>query len=106
MATGMTKTALITHLCGKLNCNKKTTAAFLDELAEIALKETKKNGIFVLPGIGRLVKAQRAARMGRNPRTGEPLQIKARTAVKFRVAKSVKDAIAPPMMTKKAAKAA
>jgi DNA-binding protein HU-beta len=52
--------------------------------------------VFVIPGIGRLVKAERKARMGRNPQTGEPIKIKAKTVVKFRVAKSAKDVIAPP----------
>ena len=50
---------------------------------------------FIVPGLGRLVKAHRKARMGRNPQTGEPIQIKAKTVVKFRVAKATKDAIAP-----------
>jgi DNA-binding protein HU-beta len=51
--------------------------------------------VFIGPGLGRLVKAHRKARMGRNPQTGEPIQIKAKTVVKFRVAKATKDAIAP-----------
>jgi len=68
---------------------------FLEELAKTALQETKKNGIFVLPGIGRLVKSNRKARMGRNPATGETIKIPAKIVVKFRVAKAAKDAIAP-----------
>jgi DNA-binding protein HU-beta len=96
MATsGMTKTQLTAHLSEKLSTTKKTVATFLDELVATAIKETKKSGVFVLPGIGRLVKAHRKARIGRNPRTGEALQIKAKTVVKFRVAKAVKDAIVP-----------
>ena len=95
MATGMTKTALTRHLAEKLELTNKQVAAFLDLLAETAIKETKKNGIFVVPGLGRLVKAHRKARTGRNPQTGEPIQIKAKTVVKFRVAKAAKDAIAP-----------
>jgi DNA-binding protein HU-beta len=50
----------------------------------------------VVPGLGRLKKVQRKARMGRNPQTGEAIQIKAKTVAKFYVAKSVKNAIAPP----------
>ena len=65
-------------------------------LAETAVKETKKNGVFIIPGLGRLVKAERKARMGRNPKTGEPMKIKAKTVVKFYVAKPVKDVISPP----------
>ena len=64
-------------------------------LAETAIKETKKNGVFVIPGIGRLVKAERKARIGRNPQTGAAIKIKAKTVVKFRVAKAAKDVIAP-----------
>ena len=95
MATGMTKTQLVRHMAEKHEMNNKQTAAFLESLAEVAIKETKKNGVFVVPGLGRLVKAHRKARMGRNPQTGEPIQIKAKTVVKFRVAKAAKDAIAP-----------
>jgi DNA-binding protein HU-beta len=50
----------------------------------------------VIPGLGRLVKAERKARIGRNPQTGESIKIKAKTVVKFRVAKAAKDIIAPP----------
>jgi DNA-binding protein HU-beta len=77
----------------KLDTDKKTAAAFLDRLAETAIKETKKNGLFVIPGLGRLVKSNRKARMGRNPQTGDPIKIAAKTVVKFRVAKAAKDAI-------------
>ena len=65
----------------------------LDALAALACKETKKKGSFVLPGFGKLVKVQRAARTGRNPATGAAIQIKAKTVVKFRIAKACKDAI-------------
>ena len=96
MATGMTKTALVRQLAEKLEITNKQAAAGLDLLAATAIKETKKNGVFVIPGIGRLVKAERKARMGRNPQTGEAIKIKAKTVVKFRVAKAAKDTIAPP----------
>src|ERR1700751_25998 len=95
MATGFTKTQLVRQLAEKLELNNKQASAFLENLADIAIKETKKNGVFVVPGIGRLVKAHRKARVGRNPQTGEPIQIKAKHVVKFRVAKAAKGAIAP-----------
>ena len=95
MAAGMTKSQLVRHMAEKLGTNNKTAATFLETLADTAIKETKKNDIFVIPGLGRLVKAHRKARMGRNPQTGEPIAIKAKTVVKFRVAKAAKDAIAP-----------
>jgi DNA-binding protein HU-beta len=95
MATGMTKTQLVRHMAEKNELNNKQAAAFLDGLAEVAIKETKKNGVFIIPGLGRLVKSARKARMGRNPQTGEAIKIPAKTVVKFRVAKAAKDAIAP-----------
>ena len=70
-------------------------------LAETALQETKKNGLFTLPGIGRLVKSKRKARMGRNPVTGAAIKIPVKTVVKFRVAKAAKDSIAPSKAKKK-----
>src|SRR2546430_15651629 len=95
MASGMTKTQLVRHLAEKLDTNNKSVVAFLELLADTAVKETKKNGVFVIPGLGRLGKAHRKARLGRNPQTGEEIKIKAKTGVKFRVAKAAKDAIAP-----------
>jgi DNA-binding protein HU-beta len=96
MAAGLTKTQLVRYLAEKNELSNKQVAAFLDSLAEVAVKETKKNGVFVVPGLGRLVKSARKARMGRNPQTGEAIKIAAKTVVKFRVAKAVKDVIAPP----------
>jgi DNA-binding protein HU-beta len=96
MAKGMTKTALIRAMAEKHALTNKQSAAFFESLAETAVKETKKNGEFTIPGIGKLVKAERKARLGRNPQTGETIKIKARTVVKFRVAKVAKDTIAPP----------
>ena len=77
MASGMTKTQLVRHIAEKVGTNNKTAAAFLMTLSETAVKETKKNGVFVLPGLGRLKKVNRKARMGRNPQTGEPIKIAA-----------------------------
>jgi DNA-binding protein HU-beta len=91
----MTKTQLVRHMAEKVGTNNKTAAAFLQTLVETAVKETKKNGVFVLPGMGRLKKSQRKARMGRNPQTGEPIKIPAKTVAKFYLAKAVKDSIAP-----------
>jgi len=95
MATGMTKTQLVRHVAEKHELSNKQAAAILEHLAEVAIRETKKSGVFVLPGIGRLVKSNRKARMGRNPQTGEAIKIPAKTVVKFRVAKAAKDSIAP-----------
>ena len=94
MAT-MTKTQIVRTLAEQTGTNNKVAAAFLENLANTAIKETKKNGVFVIPGLGRLVKSNRKARMGRNPQTGEAIKIPAKTVCKFRVAKAAKDAIAP-----------
>ncbi|MEZ2347651.1 HU family DNA-binding protein [Terriglobus sp. RCC_193] len=95
MAKGLTKTALIRTIAEQLELPNKQIALFFDTLAATAVKETKKNGEFTIPGLGKLVKAERKARTGRNPQTGEAIKIKAKTVVKFRVAKAAKDAIAP-----------
>jgi DNA-binding protein HU-beta len=96
MAKGMTKTQLVRTIAEKLELTNKQAGTFLEFLADTAVKETKKNGEFTIPGIGKLVKAERKARLGRNPQTGEAIKIKAKTVVKFRVAKVAKDFIAPP----------
>ena len=93
MAKGMTKTALVRHLAEKLELTNKQTAGFLELLAETAVKETKKNGEFTIPGIGKLVKAERKARLGRNPQTGEKIKIPAANVPRFKASKALKDAI-------------
>ena len=100
-AARMTQTQLVRQMAERCEINNKVARQFLDELANTALQETKKNGVFVLPGIGLLVKSNRKARMGRNPATGAAIKIPAKTIVKFLVAKAVKDAIVPGGKTKK-----
>ena len=92
----MTKSQIVAHLAEKAGISKKTAAAVLEELATLATKEAKRSGQFVVPGLGKAVKANRKARTGRNPQTGEPIQIPAKTVVKFRLAKAFKDAVVPP----------
>lgn len=92
----MTQTAIIRELAEQTGVNNKVAKQFIEALAQLAIRETKKNGVFILPGIGRLVRAERKARTGRNPATGETIKIPAKKVVKFRLAKSVKDAIVPP----------
>ena len=89
----MTKSQLLSTLAEKTGMAKKDVGGMLDTLAEMAYTHVKKDGEFVLPGFGKLVKVHRPARMGRNPATGEQIQIKAKTVVKFRVAKAAKDAV-------------
>ena len=89
----MTKGQLYTALAEATGMSKKEVGSFLDKLTEMAYKEVKSSGEFAIPGVGKLVKVNRAARMGRNPATGEEIKIPAKTVVKFRVAKAAKDAV-------------
>jgi DNA-binding protein HU-beta len=97
MAKSLTKSATIAkvaEIAGKTlgtDISKKQAAATIDALVGLAYKEAKNK--FTLPGLGKLELKNRKARMGRNPKTGEPIQIKAKRVVKFRVAKAAKDAI-------------
>ena len=90
----MSKTKIVGHLAEKCNIPKKVSAMFFDELFKLAVRECKgAAGKFVIPSIGRAVKAHRKARMGRNPQTGEAIKIKAKTVVRLRAAKAFKDSV-------------
>ncbi len=92
----MTKSQIVAQLAEKVGIPKKTAAAVLVELVTVATKEAKSSGQFVVPGLGKAVKANRKARMGRNPQTGAAIKIPAKTVVKFRLAKAFKEAVVPP----------
>ncbi len=89
----MTKSETLQALADKLGKTRKEAGEILDAIIELAVAETKKNGEFTFPGLGKLQKKHRDARMGRNPATGASIQIPAKTVLKFRVAKQAKDAI-------------
>jgi DNA-binding protein HU-beta len=94
MSKPLSKSKIVGHMAEKVGTPKKTAALFFEELFKLAVKEAKgAAGKFVIPGIGRLVKAHRKARMGRNPQTGEQIKIKAKTVVRLRPAKALKDAV-------------
>jgi DNA-binding protein HU-beta len=92
----MAKGQIVTYFAEKFEISKKAAASIIDEYAALAVTETKKKGAFVLPGIGKSVLVKRKARTGRNPATGEAIEIPAKTVVKIRPAKAFKDAIVPP----------
>jgi DNA-binding protein HU-beta len=96
----MTQTQLVRSLAESCEVNNKVARQMLDCLSGLAISEVKKNGMFVIPGLGRLVRVERKARTGRNPATGESIKIPAKKVVKFRVAKAAKDAIVPPKKAK------
>lgn len=89
----MTKSQLLGSLAEASGLSKKQVSDFLDKMVGLAYHEAKTSGEFVIPGIGKLVKVDRKARMGRNPATGEQIQIPAKTVLKFRVAKAAKEAV-------------
>lgn len=89
----MTKSQFLDAVASKTGHTKKDVAAMLDAISMVVYSETKKIGECTLPGLGKMVKKARAARMGRNPATGAEIKIPAKTTCKFRVAKAAKDAI-------------
>ena len=93
MAKGMTKSEVLNAVAEKTGKSRKEVGEFLDIIVNLAYDEEKKSGEFTIPGLGKLLKKHRDARMGRNPATGEQIKIPAKTVVKFRVAKAAKDSI-------------
>ncbi|HAO79810.1 MAG TPA: DNA-binding protein [Verrucomicrobia subdivision 3 bacterium] len=91
MAKALSKSQIATAIAEKNGLTKKAATEILDSIVQLAYKNAKNT--FTLPGLGKLVLVDRKARMGRNPATGEAIQIKAKRVVKFRVAKAAKDAI-------------
>ncbi len=91
----MTQSEVVNHFAEKFGLKRAQAKEFFDELASLAGNEVKNNGEFVLPGFGKLVLSDRKAREGRNPATGEPIQIPAKTTLKFRLGKGMKDSVVP-----------
>jgi DNA-binding protein HU-beta len=91
MAKALSKSQIAAELAEKAQLKKKQATEILEIIAQLAYKNAKNT--FTLPGIGKLVLVNRKARLGRNPATGEQIQIPAKRVVKFRVAKAAKDAI-------------
>jgi DNA-binding protein HU-beta len=94
MGKPMSKSQIAAHLASKFELKKKTAVSILEEMAGLAYREATNS--FTLPGIGKLVLVERKARIGRNPATGEQIQIPAKTVLKFRVAKAAKEAVLGP----------
>ena len=89
----LTQTEIVNTLADSSGLKKTEVKAMFDAIAALATAEVKKNGEFTLPGFGKLVKATRKAREGRNPATGAMIKIPAKTTVKFRLGKAMKDAV-------------
>ena len=91
----MTQSEVLNHFAEKFGLKRAQVKELFDELSNLAQSEVKTNGEFALPGFGKLVLSERKAREGRNPATGETIQIPAKTTLKFRVGKSMKDSVVP-----------
>ncbi len=91
----LTKSEIIDHLAKTVEgVTKKQTTQFLNGLVDLAYKNAKKS--FTIPGLGKVYTIRKKARMGRNPSSGEPLKIPAKSVVKFKVSKTAQDAVYPP----------
>jgi len=94
-ARRMGKSELFAHFAERFEVKRTQAREFFEELAQLSEKELKRADEFVLPGVVKLVIQKRKARMGRNPATGEAIKIPAKTVVKARIAKQLKDAVLP-----------
>jgi DNA-binding protein HU-beta len=91
----MSQSEVVNHFADKFGMKRNQIKELFEELTNLAAQEVKENGEFNLPGFGKLMLSQRRAREGRNPATGETIQIPAKTTLKFRVGKSMKDTVVP-----------
>jgi DNA-binding protein HU-beta len=91
----LTQSEVINHFAEKTGLKRAQVKELFEGIASLAASEVSTSGEFVLPGFGKLVKSERKAREGRNPATGATIQIPAKTTLKFRVGKALKDAVLP-----------
>jgi len=94
-ARRMGKSELFAHFAERFDMKRTQVRDLFDELTALAEKELKRSGEFQLPGMVKLVLQKRKARTGRNPATGEEIKIPAKTVVKARIVKQMKDAVLP-----------
>jgi DNA-binding protein HU-beta len=91
----MSQSEVVNHFAEKFDLKRAQVKELFEELSNLASNEVRQNGEFQLPGFGKLVLSERKAREGRNPQTGETIQIPAKTALKFRLSKGIKDSVIP-----------
>lgn len=94
-ARRMGKSELFAHFAARFDMKRAQAREIFDELTMLSEKELKRAGEFSLPGMVKLVVQKRKARTAFNPATREPIKVPAKTVVKARVAKQLKDAILP-----------
>jgi len=91
MAKALSKSQIAAAVAEKNGITKRQAQEIMETFVDLAYKNAKNS--FTFPGLGKLVLVNRKARVGRNPATGESINIPAKRVVKFRVAKAAKDAI-------------
>ncbi len=91
----MSQSEVVNHFAERFELKRSQVKEIFEELSTLAGREVKENGEFALPGFGKLVLSERKAREGRNPQTGETIQIPPKTTLKFRLSKSMKDTVVP-----------
>jgi nucleoid DNA-binding protein len=89
----MTRTEFIDALATESNMDKRDAKRFLEAVTAVIERTIKAGGEIPLKGLGKFKVQNRKARVGRNPLTGAPVDIPAKTVVKFTVAKALKDLI-------------
>jgi DNA-binding protein HU-beta len=90
----MNKSELIEALAEATDTTKSSAGRSIEALVDIITAMAKEGDSLALPGFGTFSVKERAARAGRNPQTGEAIQIKASRALSFKQGKAVKDALA------------
>jgi DNA-binding protein HU-beta len=91
----MSQSEVVNHFAERFELKRAQVKEIFEELSNLASREVKDNGEFALPGFGKLVLSERKAREGRNPQTGDTIQIPAKTTLKFRLSKAMKDTVVP-----------
>lgn len=89
----MSKLALIASIATKTNESQATVGRVLDALYSDVVERLRDDNEVLLPSIGKIKATDKPERTGRNPRTGEAIQIEAKVALKFVPAKALKDAV-------------
>lgn len=89
----MPKDAIIAHVAEGINISKVLAGKQLASSVSLIQSQLAETGVFVLPGIGKFTVTKRAARPGRNPRTGEAIEVSERKVITFKPAKELRVAI-------------
>lgn len=93
MVKALTKTELVAQMAEKSGADKKTVQATLDALSEVIAEQVSAGGAVTIPSVGKMSCRERPERMVRNPATGEQMKKEADRAVKFTIAKALKDSV-------------